>query len=191
MIKQHVRDEFLTIIGAGGGLGHLAIQYGVAMGLRVIAVDVGETKLDYCKSVGAEFTIDAFDPSFIENLDKITSGGSHGVLCVAPNPKAFQTAIKIARRKGTVVCISLPPGSFDTPIFEVVLKRITIRGSIVGTRKDLVECLDFAARGLVKCSVSLRSIDDINNIFDELKHEKVQGRIVLDITGNCSCCHKS
>jgi propanol-preferring alcohol dehydrogenase len=182
--------EFLTIIGAAGGLGHLAIQYAVAMGFRVIAVDVGEDKLNYCKSVGAEFAVDAFDKSFVESVDKITSGGSHGVLCLAPNPNAFLSSIKIARRKGTVVCISLPPGSFETPIFDVVLKRITIRGSIVGTRKDLIEALDFAARGLIKCSVSLRSIDTINEIFDELKHEKVQGRIVLDITGDCSCCHK-
>ena len=51
--------EFVTIVGAAGGLGHLAIQYAVAMGLRVIAMDVGADKLKYCESLGAEYTVDA------------------------------------------------------------------------------------------------------------------------------------
>lgn len=51
--------EFVTIVGAAGGLGHLAIQYAAAMGLRVIAMDVGEDKLKYCETLGAEFTVDA------------------------------------------------------------------------------------------------------------------------------------
>ena len=41
--------EFITIVGAAGGLGHLAIQYANAMGMRVIALDIGNEKLDYCK----------------------------------------------------------------------------------------------------------------------------------------------
>jgi threonine dehydrogenase-like Zn-dependent dehydrogenase len=45
----------------------------------------------------------------------------------------------MVRRKGTVSLVGLPPGDFPTPIFDVVLKRITIRGSIVGTRADLAE----------------------------------------------------
>ena len=44
--------QFVTIIGAAGGLGHLAVQYAKAMGLRVIAVDVGKEKLEYCSQLG-------------------------------------------------------------------------------------------------------------------------------------------
>lgn len=54
--------DFVTIIGAAGGLGHLAIQYGKAMGLRVIAMDVGDDKLKYCEGLGAEFVVDASSP---------------------------------------------------------------------------------------------------------------------------------
>ena len=60
--------EFVTIIGAGGGLGHLAIQYAVAMGLRVIAMDVGDLKLKYCASLGAEFTVDASSPTAVAEV---------------------------------------------------------------------------------------------------------------------------
>ena len=50
--------DFLAVIGAAGGLGHLAVQYGKALGLRVIAVDLGKDKIEYTKSLGAEFGVD-------------------------------------------------------------------------------------------------------------------------------------
>lgn len=55
--------NFLCIVGAAGGLGHLAVQYGKAMGLRVIAVDLGQDRIDYCKSLGAEFGVDIANPT--------------------------------------------------------------------------------------------------------------------------------
>ncbi|CAM6002056.1 unnamed protein product, partial [Sphagnum balticum] len=171
--------EFVSILGAAGGLGHLAVQYAKAMGMRVIAMDVGKEKLDYCKRLGAEFTVDASQADVIDQVNTITDGGSHGVLCLATNKAAFSTAVKIARRKGTAVLVGLPNETFECPINDVILKRITIRGSIVGTRKDMYEALDFAARGLVKCDVELLSLDDINLAVSKLRESKVQGRIVI------------
>jgi len=178
-------------VGAAGGLGHLGIQYAKAMGMRVIALDVGEKSRQYCLSLGAEFAYDVTTPGYIEEVNTITAGGGHGVLCLATSPKAFAASIQMARRKGTVVCVGLPAGGFDTPIFEVVLKRITIRGSIVGTRKDLVETLDIASRGLVKCSVELGNIENINEIFDRLRGGQINWRVVLDISGDCLECGQS
>ena len=68
------------------------------------------------------------------------------MLVTAVSVPAFAQALQMVRRKGTVSLVGLPPGEFPTPIFDVVLKRITIRGSIVGTRQDLAEALAFAAR---------------------------------------------
>ena len=59
----------------------------------------------------------------------------------------------MVRRKGTVSLVGLPPGEFPTPIFDVVLKRITVRGSIVGTRRDLDEAIAFAAEGKVRSEI--------------------------------------
>ena len=87
------------------------------------------------------------------------------------------------RRKGTIALNGLPPGSFELPIFETVLKRITVRGSIVGTRKDLQEALDFANEGLVKATVTSAKLEDINEVFDKMKAGQIDGRIVLDIAG--------
>jgi len=186
--------EFCTIIGAAGGLGHLAIQYAKAMGMVVGAVDVGADKLAYCKSLGADFCVDGSAKDSADQVNKITDGGSHGVLVLATSAGAFNSAVQMTRRRGTMVSVGLPPGAFPTPIFEMVLKRITLRGSIVGTRQDLVETLDFAARGLIKASVETDKLENINAIFDKLRGSKVEGRIVLDFCEeghpNCNGHHE-
>ena len=75
----------------------------------------------------------------------------------------------------------LPPGSFDLPIFETVLNRYTVRGSIVGSRKDLQEAIDFAMEGKVTTTVKSAPLEDINLIFDQMKKGQIEGRMVLDI----------
>ena len=94
---------------------------------------------------------------------------------------AFGQAVSIARRRGTVTLVGLPPGDFPTPIFEVVLKRVTIRGSIVGTRQDLAECIEMAAEGKVKATVSTEPLDKINDVFKRMKEGKIEGRVVLTL----------
>jgi propanol-preferring alcohol dehydrogenase len=171
--------EWLAVSGIGG-LGHIAIQYAKAMGLRVVALDVSDAKLALARNLGADVSILATAPDAVEQLTKQTSGGVHGVLVTAVSRAAFSQALKMVRAKGTVSLVGLPPGDFPTPIFDVVLKRITIRGSIVGTRKDLAEAIAFAAEGKVRAHIEKRSLADINAIFAALEAGKVDGRIVLD-----------
>jgi propanol-preferring alcohol dehydrogenase len=80
-----------------------------------------------------------------------------------------------------VALVGLPPGDFPTPIFDVVLKGITIRGSIVGTRKDLGEALAFAAEGKVKAHIHEAKLEDINGIFADMKAGKIDGRMVVSL----------
>ena len=127
-----------------GGLGHVAVQYARAMGLRVAAVDIDDDKLRLAEKLGAEVTVNARHADPAAFLQKAI-GGAHGALVTAVSPQAFSQAIGMVRRGGTIALNGLPPGDFATPIFDVVLKGITIRGSIVGTRSDLQEALDFAA----------------------------------------------
>jgi propanol-preferring alcohol dehydrogenase len=63
-----------------------------------------------------------------------------------------------------------------------VAGAVTVRGSFVGTRKDMAECLDFAAKGKVKADIELQPLSSINTIFDRLDHGDVPSRVVLDFT---------
>ena len=172
--------EWVAISGVGG-LGHLAVQYAKAMGMHVAAIDVADDKLELAKSLGADLTVNALEQDPGEFLKK-EAGGMHGVLVTAVSPIAFSQGLSALRRKGTIALNGLPPGSFDLPIFNTVLNRLTVRGSIVGTRKDMQEAIGFAAEGKVKATVHAAKLEDINEVLDKLKKGDVEGRIVLEIS---------
>jgi propanol-preferring alcohol dehydrogenase len=169
-----------VVISGVGGLGHVAVQYAKAMGLHVAAVDLGPEKMALAKKLGAEITIDAKTQDPPAEIQK-QIGGAHGVLVTAVSTIAFKQALGMLRRGGTCVLNGLPPGEFPVSIFDLVLNRHTIRGSIVGTRKDLEEALQFAAAGSVKATIEVLPLDSINDIFERLKAGKVNGRVVLGI----------
>ena len=178
--ETEARPGEWVVISGVGGLGHVAIQYAKAMGLHVAAVDLGPEKMALARKLGAEVAVDAKtqDPA-IEIQKQI--GGAQGVLVTAVSTIAFKQAMGMLRRGGTCVLNGLPPGEFPISIFDVVLNRYTIRGSIVGTRIDLEEALTFAADGKVKATIETQPLESINDVFKRLKSGQVNGRIVLDI----------
>ena len=172
--------EWVVISGIGG-LGQVAVQYAKAMGLKVVALDIAEDKLKLARAAGADRAVNALSADAVESVLRDTGGGAHGVLVTAVSTAAFAQALKMVRRKGTVSLVGLPPGEFPTPIFDVVLKRITVRGSIVGTRRDLDEAIAFAAEGKVRSEITTAPLADINAIFERMKSGRIDGRMVLDM----------
>jgi propanol-preferring alcohol dehydrogenase len=173
--------EWVAISGIGG-LGHLAVQYAKAMGMHVAAIDVSDEKLALAKRLGADLTVNAREQAPGAFLKKET-GGMHGALVTAVSPIAFEQALSTLRRKGTIALNGLPAGSFGLPIFDTVLNRFTVRGSIVGTRKDMQEAIGFAVEGKVKATIHIAKLEDINDVLEQMKKGEIEGRIVLNIAG--------
>ncbi|APF37400.1 D-arabinose 1-dehydrogenase, Zn-dependent alcohol dehydrogenase family [Chelatococcus sambhunathii] len=171
--------EWVAISGIGG-LGHMAVQYARAMGMHVAAIDVHPDKLELARSLGAEIAIDARERDPVSELQQ-RIGGVHGVLVTAVSPAAFEQAFGVLRPHGTMALVGLPPGRFAMPIFDTVLKRITVRGSIVGTRQDLEEALAFAGDGAVAAHFSWDRLDNINDVFERMEAGAIDGRVVLDL----------
>ena len=149
------------------------------MGFHVAAVDISDEKLALARDLGADVTVDGRAADAAAQLVRATGGGAHGVVVTAVSPPAFRQALGMVRRRGTVSLVGLPPGEFGTPIFDVVLKRITLRGSIVGTRNDLAEAIAFAAEGKVRAHIHEGRLADVNHVFDDMKHGRIDGRMVL------------
>lgn len=179
LLETEARPGQWVAISGIGGLGHLAVQYAIAMGLRVVAIDVSADKLVLARELGAEVALDGRDENVTAEVHRATGGGAHGVLVTAVSPTAFSQALGMVRRRGTVALVGLPPGSFAAPIFDIVLNRITVRGSIVGTRNDLREAMEFALRGKVRARVEHGVLEDINDVFARLERGAVEGRVVL------------
>jgi propanol-preferring alcohol dehydrogenase len=108
-------------------------------------------------------------------------GGADGVLVTAVSPRAFERAIAMLGRRGTMALLGLPPGTFPLSIFDTVLNRRTIRGSIVRTRLDLMEALAFAGEGKIQRHLSSEKLDQINAVFDHMRAGAIDGRLVLKV----------
>ncbi|KAI5279251.1 alcohol dehydrogenase [Ascosphaera aggregata] len=180
-----VAGQSLAIVGAGGGLGSLAIQYCKAMGIRPIAIDGGEEKKAMCESLGAEAYIDFMTSKNLvaDVLAATPEGrGAHGVLLLAVSEKPFQQATEYVRSNGTVVCIGLPANAqIKADVFNTVIRMINIKGSYVGNRRDAEEAVDFFARGHVKSPYKIAPLKDLPKVFDLMKAGKIAGRYVLEM----------
>jgi len=171
--------DWVAISGVGG-LGHLAVQYAKAMGFHVIAVDIDEAKLQLAARLGADMTINASTQDPVREVQRAIRG-AHGALVTAVSRSAFSQALAMLHKRGTMSLVGLPPGDFALPIFDVVLNAKTVRGSIVGTRKDLQEALAFAGEGKVHTAFTEDRLDNINAVFARMKKGDIEGRIVMRI----------
>lgn len=169
--------DWVAIYGIGG-LGHVAIQYAKAMGFKVVAVDTFDEKLQLAKDLGADLTVNPKEENSAEFIQREV-GGVQASICTAVSKRAFGEAYSAVKRGGKCVAVGLPPEVMEVPIFDTVLNGISIVGSIVGTRKDLQEALQFAADGKVKTIVETATLDEINTVFDDLEQGKINGRIVI------------
>jgi propanol-preferring alcohol dehydrogenase len=172
--------DWVAISGVGG-LGHLAVQYAKAMGFHVTAVDIDDEKLQLAKEVGADMLINAAKQDPVVEIQRVLRG-AHGVLVTAVSRTAFAQALGMLHKRGTMSMVGLPPGDFALPIFDVVLNAKTVRGSIVGTRKDLQEALEFAGEGKVRTVCSEDRLDNINAVFDRMRQGRIEGRVVMRLT---------
>ncbi|MEM9555714.1 MAG: alcohol dehydrogenase AdhP [Acidobacteriota bacterium] len=168
--------QTVAIVGIGG-LGHMAVQYAKAMGLHVVAVDIADSKLELARQLGADQTYNALETDPVAEIQ--SAGGVEAVLVTAVSRQSFRQGVDMLAPGGTMSLVGLPPGDFPLPIFDTVLSRKTIRGSIVGTRLDLAEALAFAAEGKVKAHFSTDRLDNINDIFDRMRAGLIDGRVVL------------
>lgn len=176
--------QTVAIVGAGGGLGSLACQYAKAMGLDIIAIDGGEEKEKMTKELGAQHFVDFMKSKNLVNDVKAATRdgmGPHAVILVAVNEKPFQQAAEYVRPRGTVVAIGLPAGAYlRAPVFESVVKMITIKGSYVGNRQDSAEAIEFFRRGLIKSPFKTVGMSELQKVYDLMHENKIAGRYVVD-----------
>ena len=178
-LAQVVPTERVGVFGIGG-LGHLAVQYAAIMGGSVVAIDISQEKLDLARELGAEHVVDASRSEPVAALEAL--GGLDVAVVLAASPHVFEEAFASLRRGGRLICVALPgaAGAMNIPIFETVLKGISIIGSIVGTRQDLAEVFALHAAGRTRVVAETRSIDDVNEAIAEVLSGSVTARLVFE-----------
>jgi propanol-preferring alcohol dehydrogenase len=174
--------DWVAIIGIGG-LGHIAVQYAVAMGLQVAAVDIDPNKLALARKLGASFLVNAREEDPVAAIQK-KSEGVQAAVVTAVATQAFEQAIGMLAPAGTVAYIGLPGAKADqirASISAIVNWELTVRGSNVGTRLDLQEAVGFALRGTVAAKIETAPLSAANAVLNRMRRGKIVGRVVLAI----------
>ncbi|WVQ81821.1 hypothetical protein IAT38_003948 [Cryptococcus sp. DSM 104549] len=175
--------DWVALPGAGGGLGHLAVQYAKAMGLKVVAIDTGAAKEKMVKSLGADAWVDfKTSKDVVADIKAATGGaGPQAAVVTAAHQSGYTQAIKYLKPTGTLVCVGMPDAEMGANVFWTVFKSIRIQGSYVGNRQDAIEALDIAAAGKVKVVFESKELDALKDVYEDLEHGKIAGRIVLNV----------
>lgn len=170
------RGQRLAVFGVGG-LGHLAIQIAMHLGLEVSAVDVADDKLALAKSLGAANAFNAATANVVKEIRRL--GGAHIVLVTSGSKTAYDTAFYCVRPTGTLLAVGLPANEISFPAIMMAAGEVNIKASAVGTREDLKQVLALAAAGKLHCQVASRPLADVNAVFEDMRAGKIAGRVVL------------
>lgn len=171
--------ETAMVVGIGG-LGHLALQYAGIFGTTTVAVDVEDEKLQLAKDLGADHVVDGRGNQ-AEALAAL--GGVDLAVVTVPSPAAMRAAHAALNPNGRLVLVGLPADNrLELPVFETVLKGISVIGSLVGTRNDLAECFALHAQGRTRVVAETRRLEDVNECFEEVLAGRVPARLVFDLS---------
>lgn len=179
----------VAILGAGGGLGHIGVQFGVHMGLEIVAVDVGDSALELLNHI--RDSLSASCPGKMNVIDArrvdITvdnPAGELGVDAVIFLPEAqsaFDFGMKLLKNHGTMVVVSFPQKKLEVSAHDIVFHDIHIVGSLVGRNHQLREMLQFAADHNILPQVKTFPFGDLNTLVEEY-HKGYGGKLVIDMT---------
>jgi propanol-preferring alcohol dehydrogenase len=171
--------ETVAVFGVGG-LGHLALQYARIVGGFTIGVDVEPDKLAMATELGADHVVNAREGDPAQAIQAM--GGADVAVALAASSESFDQAYRSLRRGGRLVCVGLPAhGTMTLPIFDTVLKGISVIGSIVGTRNDLAEVFALHAAGRTKVIAVDRKLDEVNESIEDVLAGSVPARIVFQL----------
>ncbi|OAG39966.1 hypothetical protein AYO21_05839 [Fonsecaea monophora] len=175
--------KWCVVVGGAGGLGHLAIQYARAMGLKVLAIDGGAPeKQRFCAKMGADVFVDFTAPGLVETIVDRTGGGADYILVLSPHQSSYDAAGEYARFGAQIMAIGI--GNLHMSLRPLLKKDLLVRSNQTGTKTDMKEALALFAAGKVVPELEVVELGDINGALDRIKRGDVMGKLVADLRGS-------
>ncbi|PKU77512.1 probable cinnamyl alcohol dehydrogenase 1 [Dendrobium catenatum] len=166
----------LGVIGLGG-LGHMAVKYGKAFGLKVVVFSTSTYKMEEALEIlGA----DEFVLSSDEQQMQAFSNSLDFIIDTSSGPHPFEPYMSLLKTEGTLVLVGFP-GEIRLSPASLILGSKTISGSLVGGTKDIKEMLEFSAANKIYPKIELIPITYVNEALDRLVKRDVKYRFVIDI----------
>lgn len=178
------KGEWLAIVGSGGGLGHLGVQFAKALGLQVIGVDARDEGLELTTKYGADVVVDARKgkEAVVKEVQAVTNGqGADATVNLSDHQTAAGLACAITKMHGDVIQIA-QPDNIEIPFPEIIFRDIRVRGSLIcsqGESDEMMKCI--AEHGVSATVVPFEGLDKIGELTEKVHGGKIKGKAAIII----------
>jgi len=177
LMRWNVRGKRLGVLGVGG-LGHLAVKFGVAFGNEVIGVGRNPDKRDEVLALGASEYLTLSDEQKVKEYE----GTFDFILSTVDKVANWNVYISLLKVGGHMLLVGVPSGSFDMPCFQFVLQRKILSGSLIGGTHRTEEMLQFCSEHNIVADVQVYPIEDVNRVYEDFNLGKPRYRFVLKVS---------
>lgn len=171
------KGQKLGVVGIGG-LGHMAIKIGKALGAEVTAFTRSEDKVEKIKALGADHVVISEDEG---QMGKV-AGTLDLMINTIPTSFDISTYLSTMKNDSTIVIVGNLESLKEFPTAEMVFRRVSISGSVIGGIRETQEVIDLCAEHDIRPEIKEVEMDDINNVFENLRKGKTDNfRHVIDM----------
>lgn len=160
-----------------GGLGHMGIKLAHAMGAHVVAFTTSESKREAAKALGADEVVNS------RNADEMAAHvkSFDFILNTVAAPHNLDDFTTLLKRDGTMTLVGAPATPHKSPeVFNLIMKRRAIAGSMIGGIPETQEMLDFCAEHGIVADIEMIRADQINEAYERMLRGDVKYRFVID-----------
>jgi len=167
----------LAVVGLGG-LGHMAVKIGKALGAHVTVLSHSDKKRLDAKRLGAKDFYKTSDPDTFTTLSKQFDF----ILDTVSAPHDLNAHLELLKTDGTMILVGVPDKPAQLEAFPLILKRRRLVGSLIGGIQETQDMLDFCAKHRIGADVEVVSIQQVNEAYDRLVRGDVRYRFVIDMS---------
>jgi uncharacterized zinc-type alcohol dehydrogenase-like protein len=166
----------MGVVGLGG-LGHMAVKIGTAMGAEVTVLSTSPEKEKDARRLGAKAFIVTTDPQQV----KAASASFDFILDTASAPHDLTMYLNLLSRDGKLILVGVPTEPASVPAFPLIFGRRTLAGSLIGGIRETQEMLDFCADHDITADIELIPIQRVNEAYERTISGDVRYRFVIDM----------
>lgn len=170
------RGHRLAVVGLGG-LGHMAVKFGVSLGAQVTVISSSPSKRAEAHLLGAH--------DFVVTKDLTRRGELQSsfdfILDTVSAPHDMDGLLTLLRREGTLILVGASPDPLPVSPFSLIFGRKNMAGSLIGGIRETQEMLDFCAKAGLQADVEVIPLSQVNEAYDRVVRGDVRYRFVLDL----------
>lgn len=160
-----------------GGLGHMGVKFAASFGAEVTMLSHSKSKEADAKKLGAHHFALTSDPEVLKSL----RNKFDFILNTVSAPHEYSTYLDLLNTNGTMIVVGAPETPSAVPAFNLIMKRRSIMGSLIGGIRETQEMLDYCAEHNIVSDVEVIPVQKINEAYERMLKGDVRYRFVIDI----------